>query len=49
MFLGNSASSAILCLVENEMLVLHVSLNPGAIGFFTYYVPIHYLPPDDLS
>ena len=43
-----AASSAILCMVENEMLVLHISLNPGSIGFFTYYVPIHYLSPDDM-
>jgi HUS1 checkpoint protein len=43
-------SSAVLCLVENEMLVLHASLNPAQVGFFTYYVPVHFLsldPRDD--
>jgi Hus1-like protein len=36
-------SCALLCLVENEMLVMHVSLQPSAVGFFTYYVPVHYI------
>jgi Hus1-like protein len=39
-------SSALLCLVENEMVVLHVNLNPGNVGFFTYYVPVHFLSSD---
>jgi HUS1 checkpoint protein len=38
--------SALLCLVENEMLVVHVNLNPENVGFFTYYVPVHFLSPD---
>ena len=39
-------SSALLCFVENEMIVIHASLNPVQIGFFTYYVPVHYLSSD---
>lgn len=38
-----TVSSTLLCLVENEMLVLHVALNPSSVGFFTYYVPVHYM------
>jgi HUS1 checkpoint protein len=40
-------SSALLCMVENEMLVLHVLLSPVEVGFFTYYVPVHFLSSDD--
>jgi HUS1 checkpoint protein len=36
-------SSAILCLVTNEMLVIHANLAPSQVGFFTYYVPVHFL------
>lgn len=36
-------SSALLCLLDNQQLVLHVCLEPAGIGFFTYYVPVHYL------
>jgi HUS1 checkpoint protein len=39
-------SSALLCLVENEMVVIHANLNPENVGFFTYYVPVHYLSKD---
>lgn len=39
-------SSAMLCMVENEMLVLHVVLNPASVGFCTYYVPVHFLSND---
>lgn len=39
-------STALLCLVENEMVVIHVNLNPVNVGFFTYYVPVHYLSRD---
>ena len=42
-----AASQAVLCLVENEMLVVHVSLQPSTVGFFTYYVPVHFLQEDD--
>jgi HUS1 checkpoint protein len=41
--------SAIICMVENEMLVLHVLLNPRSLGFFTYYIPVHFLSPDQLD
>lgn len=40
-------SSAVLCLWENEMLVLDVTLNPE-VGRFMYYVPVHYISPDEL-
>ena len=38
-------SSAVLCMWENEMLVLDVSLNPD-LGRFMYYVPVHFLSND---
>lgn len=38
-------SSAVLCMWENEMLVLDVTLNPE-VGRFMYYVPVHYLSDD---
>lgn len=41
------ASSALLCLVENEMLVIHVVLHPSEVGFFTYYVPVHTIMMDE--
>lgn len=44
-----NVTSALLCLVENEMLVLHVLLNPSRVGFLTYYVPVHYLSGDELD
>lgn len=40
---SRAVSSALLCMVENEMLVVHVLLNPASVGFFTYYVPVHFL------
>lgn len=42
----NLVSSATLCLVENEMLIVHAVLQPAQVGFFTYYVPVHYLSSD---
>jgi hypothetical protein len=30
-------------MIENEMMVVHVMLNPEELGFFTYYVPVHFL------
>ena len=47
--MGRAVSSAVLCMVENEMLVLHVLLNPDELGFFTYYIPVHYLSGDQLE
>jgi len=47
--MARSVSSAVLCMVENEMLVLHIMLNPGDVGFFTYYVPVHFLSPDQID
>jgi len=38
-------SSAVLCMWENEMLVMDVTLNPE-IGRFMYYIPVHFLSED---
>jgi HUS1 checkpoint protein len=43
---GGLTSSGLLCLVENEMLVVHANLHPQSVGFLTYYVPVQYLPLD---
>jgi len=47
--LGRAVNSAILCMVENEMLVLHVLLNPRSLGFFTYYVPVNFISADQMD
>jgi len=39
-------STAMMCLVENEMLVLHAVLLPEIGGFFTYYIPVQYMSHD---
>jgi HUS1 checkpoint protein len=39
-------SSTLLCLVQNEMLIIHAMLQPASVGYFTYYVPVHYLSAD---
>jgi len=44
-----NVGSALLCMVENEMLVLHVCLNPESVGFFTYYIPVLYMSPEDME
>mmetsp|Transcript_15137 Transcript_15137/g.32084 ORF Transcript_15137/g.32084 Transcript_15137/m.32084 type:complete len:362 (-) Transcript_15137:247-1332(-) len=41
-----SVSSYIICMIENEMMVVHVVLNPEDVGFFTYYIPVHFLSHD---
>lgn len=41
-----TVSSYIICLIENEMMVVHVCLAPEDVGFFTYYVPVHFLSTD---
>lgn len=46
--MSKAVSSALLCMVENEMLVVHVLLNPASVGFFTYYVPVHFLSAAEL-
>lgn len=38
-----SVSSYIICMIQNEMMVVHVVLNPEDVGFFTYYIPVHFL------
>ena len=42
-------SSCLLGMVHNEMLVLHILLNPDHIGFFTYYIPVYFLHDDELE
>jgi Hus1-like protein len=37
----------LLCLVRNEMLVVHVHMHPASTGFFTYYVPVHFLSDEE--
>lgn len=43
-----SVSSYIVCMIENEMMVVHVVLNPEDLGFITYYIPVHYISHDDM-
>ena len=43
-----NVSNALLCFIENEMLVLHVTLNPSNLGFLTYYIPVHFLSEDEM-
>jgi HUS1 checkpoint protein len=40
-------SSALLCFICNEMMVLHVTLYPIETGFITYYIPIHYVSTEE--
>lgn len=40
-------SQALLCLCPQEMLILHLALQPSTVGFFTYYVPIQYNDEED--
>lgn len=42
-------SSCLLGMVHNEMLVLHILLNPDHIGFFTYYIPVYFMHEDELE
>jgi HUS1 checkpoint protein len=42
-------TSCLLGMVYNEMLVLHVLLSPVEVGFFTYYLPVHFLQEEDLA
>ena len=41
-------TSCLLGMVHNEMLILHVLLQPEQVGFFTYYLPVHFLQNEDL-
>jgi len=43
--MARDVSCATLCMWENEMLVLDISLNP-ALGRFMYYIPVHFLSSD---
>merc|ERR1712232_638759 len=42
-------TSCLLGMVQNEMLVLHVLLLPEHVGFFTYYLPVHFLHDEDTA
>ena len=42
-------TSCLLGMVHNEMLVLHVLLLPEHVGFFTYYLPVHFLHDEDTA
>lgn len=44
-----ATSSCLIAMVHNEMLVLHVLLDPEQDGFFTYYLPVHCLTEEDLQ
>ena len=39
----HAVGSYIVCLIRDEMMVVHVMLNPEELGFFTYYIPVYYL------
>ena len=43
-----NVSRALMCFIENEMLVLYVTLNPENLGFLTYYLPVHFLSEDEM-
>ena len=40
-------SSTLLCMVKNEIIDLHVLLNPTKLGFFTTYIPVYFTSNDD--
>ena len=44
---GFPVHRAVLCVVENEVLLVHVDLHPPGVGHQTYYVPVRYIGPDD--
>lgn len=44
-----AVNSYIVCMIQNEMMVVHVMLNPEELGFFTYYIPVYYLGGDELG
>ena len=41
-------SNALMCFIENEMLIIHITLNPEKLGFLTYYVPVHFLSDEEM-
>jgi len=41
-------TNCLIAMVHNEMLVLHVLLDPEQYGFFTYYLPVYCLTEEDL-
>ena len=42
----HAVNSYIVCLIRDEMMVVHVMLHPEELGFFTYYIPVYYLGDD---
>ena len=43
----SNVSNAILSFAEEDMLVVHVVLNPVNLGYFTFNLPVHYTSEDD--
>lgn len=44
-----NVSNALLCFIENQMLVVHVTFNPNTLGFLTYYVPVNFLSQEEME
>ena len=42
----HAVNSYIVCLIRDEMMVVHVMLHPEELGFFTFYIPVYYLHDD---
>jgi len=49
MSMNRFVSSALLCMVKNEILDLHVLLNSTKLGFFTFYTPVYFISNDDFD
>jgi hypothetical protein len=45
--IASNVANAIMSFAEDEMLVVHVALNPASLGFFTYNLPLQYITEDD--
>jgi hypothetical protein len=42
-----TVTPCLLGMVPNEMLILHVVLQPKSVDFYTYYMPVYYLDPEE--
>jgi hypothetical protein len=45
--IATNVANAIMSFAEDDMLVIHVTLNPSSLGFFTYNLPVQYISEDD--
>jgi hypothetical protein len=45
--IASNVANAIMSFADDEMLVVHVTLNPGSLGFFTYNLPVQYIVSED--